>query len=119
MKTVWILTLLVAMGVANLSPLMCEQILTWPYPKAAKGERRAWDDRGYNQWGGHDIWCINPMFAVCDLWTWRTIYPDATDVPAQTRCVEYGYGLVVAAAEADNITLPSGFGPEEYYEIGF
>jgi hypothetical protein len=30
----------------------------WPY---GSSERRAWETRGYNQWGGHDLWCISRM----------------------------------------------------------
>jgi hypothetical protein len=91
----------------------------WPY---ATSERRAWETRGYNQWGGHDLWCISPMYAICPLWSWKTIYPpdkETSDIPVETRCASYGDGLVRAAASEAGITLPPDLPFPDYLESGF
>jgi len=108
------------------SDILCleeyQKILEWKYPDAANGEKRAWDSRGYNETGGHNLWCISPLYAVCGLWSWRTVYPSDTPVeviPMNYRCAAYGHQLVLDAAAAEGITLPDDFGPPVYNEYGF
>lgn len=99
--------------------LLPDKVQDWKY---GSSERRAWETQGYNQWGGHDLSCISPLYAVCGLWDWRTIYPadkPTAEIPSETRCAAYGDGLVRAAAVESQITLPEDLPTPTYEESGF
>lgn len=93
---------------------------SWKY---GYGSRAAWSNQGSHDWGGdtwYDYWCVNSGNA-CYVYDWYVTEEAgwfggysvgvSNGTPADWVTVEYGHQNVLAAAAANNVQLPSSFGP--------
>lgn len=89
----------------------------WTYGSA---EKRSYEYQELDEWGGANFWCVAAGNS-CGKYDWVAIYTDVlfqeNPTPPETCTPEYGHGLVINAAEEQEMTLPEPFELPTYSEI--
>ena len=71
-------------------------------------EKRTWDFRDIDQWGGENFWCMNPG-STCGKYDWKAEYPSISSpssLPSYTNTATYGHDLVLAACIVAGVPEP-------------